>query len=439
MAEAAGPPPGRPVSLVGEVAALRTGRPGLAEHVDRLCHRIDRRGPVLHAFVSEPGRRDRLHAEARALEAAFPAAGGARPALFGAAVGVTDVVRVDGLPTHAGSALPPGVLAGRQAGLVGRLRAAGALVAGKTATAEFGLTALGPTGDPHDPGGSGGGSAVAAGLVPLAVAVRSVGSVIRTAACCGVVGFRPTYGRIPLDGVIVTAPSLDTAGVFTADAVSAALAASVLCDDWRPPAAGSVRPVLGVPVGPYLDRVRPQAAAAFEARLALLEEAGLTVRRVALVPDPQEVARHLRTLVRFEAAQVHADWFARFGGLYRHETAAVLRHGRETDPDDYLAALRARSQLRELIAGVTLRAGVDLWLTPAGAGPASSAPDGTEDADDTETSLPWAYAGLPAVSLPTGRQADGGLSSGLQCVAAAGADERLLGWALALEGAPVAG
>ncbi|MFC8448475.1 amidase [Kitasatospora sp. NPDC057223] len=429
-------PPGGPLSLTGESAALRAGEPGLDVHVDRLCGRIEQLDPLLHAFVPEPGRHHRLRAEARALAARHPAPEG-RPVLYGVAVGIKDIVRVDGLATHAGSALPPGVLAGPQAPLVGRLRAAGALVAGKTVTAEFAMAAPGPTRNPHDPahtpGGSSSGSAaaVAAGLVPLAIGTQTIGSVIRPAAYCGVVGFRPTYGRIPVAGVIPNAPSLDTVGFFTADVAGAALAAAVLCDDWHPagaPADGA-GPVLGVPVGPYLDQAGPQAAAAFAAQLDTLERAGLAVRRVELIPDFDEVVRHLHTLGGFEAARVHADWFARFGGLYRHETAAALRHGQGVGADDHAAALLARAQFRARIASAALREGVDLWLAPAATGPA---PRGLDSTGDAVMSLPWSYAGLPALSLPAGC-APGGLPLGLQCVGAPGADERLLGLAAVLE------
>ncbi|MFD0256760.1 amidase [Kitasatospora indigofera] len=429
-------PPAAPLPLTREAAALRAGRPPLPEHADRLCARIERVDPLLHAFVPEPGRHHRLAGEARALAARYPRPED-RPALYGVAVGVKDIVRVDGLATHAGSALPPGVLGGPQAELVSRLRAAGALVAGKTVTAEFAMNAPGPTRNPHrpahTPGGSSSGSAaaVAAGLVPLAVGTQTVGSVIRPAAYCGVVGFRPTYGRIPFDGVIPNAPSLDTAGLFTADVAGAALAAAVLCDDWRPDDGGEADGpcVLGVPAGPYLDRAGPVAAEVFAAQLETLAAAGMTLRRVDLVPDFDEVARHLRSVTRYEAAQAHADWFARFGGLYRHETAAAIRHGQEIDPDDYLAALRARAHFAARVAEVADREGVGLWLAPAATGPA---PLGLESTGDAVMSVPWSYAGLPAVSLPAGTGTDG-LPLGLQCVGAAGADERLLALAARLE------
>lgn len=224
-----------PITLVGAAAAPAPGVAALERQVERLCTRIDRIDPVIRAFVPEPGRYERLAVEAHTL-----AARGGAGRLYGVPVGVKDVIHVAGLPTHAGSALPPGVLGGPEATLVTRVREAGALIAGKTVTAEFAVAAPGPTRNPrslaHTPGGSSSGSAaaVAAGLVPLALGTQTIASVIRPAAYCGVVGFRPTYGRIPVDGVIAYAPSLDTPGFFTADVASARLAADVLVDGWRP-------------------------------------------------------------------------------------------------------------------------------------------------------------------------------------------------------------
>ncbi|WBP87728.1 amidase [Kitasatospora cathayae] len=429
----------QPRSLIREAAALRAGAPGLSEHVDRFCARVERVDPLLHAFVAEPGRHDRLRARARELAVRYPEPTG-RPPLYGVAVGVKDIVHVDGLPTHAGSALPPGVLAGPQAVVVDRLLAAGALVGGKTVTAEFAASAPGPTRNPHHPGHTPGGSssgsaaAVAAGLVPLAIGTQTVGSVIRPAAYCGVVGFRPTYGRIPVSGVIPNAPSLDTLGVFTADLAGAVLAASLLCDDWRGVGEGvdtgaDPEPVLGVPEGPYLERAEPLALRAFEERLVRFERAGLTVRRVPLFPDFAEVTRQLQTVNRFELARSHADWFARFGGLYRPETVASIRAGQGVAAEDRAAALGFRERLGEWVAGAAAAAGVDLWLAPSAPG---GAPEGLHSTGDAVMSLPWSYLGLPALSLPAGRTPDG-LPLGLQVVGAAGGDERLLAQAAVLE------
>ncbi|MFD8702149.1 amidase [Kitasatospora sp. NPDC059648] len=421
-------------SLTREAAGLRAGSPGLPEHVERFCALVERVDPLLHAFVAEPGRHDRLLARARELTARYPEPAG-RPPLYGVPVGVKDIVHVDGLPTHGGSALPPGVLAGPQAVVVDRLLAAGAMVAGKTVTAEFAASAPGPTRNPHHPGHTPGGSssgsaaAVAAGLVPLAIGTQTVGSVIRPAAYCGVVGFRPTYGRIPITGVIPNAPSFDTLGVFTADLAGAALAAPLLCDGWREAEPGP-EPVLGVPDGPYLERAEPAALRAFEERVARFERAGLAVRRVALFPDFAEVTRQLQIVNRFELARSHADWFAWFGGLYRPETAAGIRVGQGVAAEDREAALGFRERLRERVAGAAAAAGVDLWLAPSAPG---GAPEGLHSTGDAVMSLPWSYLGLPALSLPAGRTPDG-LPLGLQVVGVAGEDERLLARAALLEG-----
>jgi Asp-tRNA(Asn)/Glu-tRNA(Gln) amidotransferase A subunit family amidase len=191
-----------------------------------------------------------------------------RPPLFGVALGVKDAFHVDGLPTRAGSRLPPEVLQGPEGPCVAALRQAGALVVGKTVTTEFTYFAPGPTRNPrnpkHTPGGSSSGSAaaVAAGLVPLALGTQTIGSITRPAAFCGVVGFKASYGRISRDGVIPLAPSLDQVGFFTAGVDGAARVAPLLVREWRH-AHPEGRPVLGVPEGPYLESASPEGLAHF--------------------------------------------------------------------------------------------------------------------------------------------------------------------------------
>ncbi|MEU8888816.1 amidase [Streptomyces sp. NPDC048442] len=356
--------------------------------------------------------------------------------LSGVAVGVKDIVRVDGLPTGGGSALPPQALGGQQATVVGRLLAAGAYVAGKTVTAEFAILAPGPTRNPsnlaHTPGGSSSGSAaaVAAGMVPLAVGTQTVGSMIRPAAYCGIVGFKPTYGRIPIDGVIPNAPSFDTLGLYARDVAGIVPAASVVCDDWRDPGqlGPPAPPVLGVPDGPYLAQAEPEALAAFEAQVLALRAAGYEVLRVPVMADFEEVRRDLFTMNRYEAVRSHAQWFGTYGSSYRPETVAVLREGEGIDEASYEAARAGREGFRSRIAAALRESGIDLWITPAATGPA---PKGLATTGSSVMSLPWSHAGLPSLSLPAGRAANG-LPLGVQCVAAAGEDERLVSWATGL-------
>ncbi|MGW5446694.1 amidase [Streptomyces asiaticus] len=401
----------------------------------RTCDRIEAEDGEIQAFVPEPGRRERLARAARVADERWGDVDG-RPPLYGVMVGVKDIVHVEGMPTGAGSDVPAEALAGAEASLVGRLREAGALVAGKTVTAEFAVTAPGPTRNPHHlghtPGGSSSGSAaaVAAGMVPLAVGTQTIGSMIRPAAYCGVVGFKPTHGRIPSDGVIPNAPTFDTVGLFAPDVATLAPAAAVLCDGWRPSgeggeAAAGRRPVLGVPLGPYLDRADAEARSSFEERAGDLAAAGFTVRRVPFPDDFERVVAEQRVINRYELARSHAVWFPRHGERYREQTVEAIREGRRMSHDAYAAALRARAGFRERLVAAMDRDGIDLWITPAATGPA---PYGLESTGNSVMSLPWSYAGAPALALPAGRAANS-LPLGVQCVARPGADERLLGWA----------
>jgi Asp-tRNA(Asn)/Glu-tRNA(Gln) amidotransferase A subunit family amidase len=423
-----------PRSLTRAAAALRAGETAVAATAAGTCDRIDEVNPRVHAFVGEAGRRDRLGAEGRAVSERW-AQPRDRPPLYGVPVGVKDIIRVDGLPTRAGSALPPAVLGGTQAAVVDRLREAGALIAGKTVTAEFAASAPGPTRNPHNlrhtPGGSSSGSAaaVATGAVPLAIGTQTVGSTIRPAAYCGVVGFKPGYGRVPADGVIANAPAFDTVGFFTADVASAELAAAVLCDRWRPAMRTSRLPVLGIPAGRYLEHAGAEALDAFGRHATLLREAGFGVLRMAVMPDFDQVAADLLVINRYEVAEAHADWFPRFGDLYRAETAAAIRAGQLIDHGDYLRALSGRERFRDGISAAMPAAGIDLWMAPPATGPA---PPETWHTGDPVMSLPWSYAGLPAISLPAGR-ARNGLPLGLQLVGGPGGDEQLLRWAGAVE------
>lgn len=413
--------------------AVRDGDLALADVVLELCDRIDEVDGALRAFVGEPGRRERLLRAAETLEARDP---DRRLPLHGALVGVKDVIRVDGLPTRAGSELPAEVLAGPGAGVVDRLVGAGALVAGKTVTAEFASLEPGPTRNPHDlsrtPGGSSSGSAaaVAAGLCHVALGTQTVGSVTRPAAYCGVVGFKPTYARIPTTGVVAVSVSLDTVGLFAQDVAGARLAASVCCEEWEdvetvPP------PVLGVPEGPYLEAASAEAIDAFEDHLRALEDAGYAVRRVPTLGDVADVAdRHVR-LVRGEMARAHATWFDEHRPRYRPATAEAILAGREVGDDELRRIRPHRRALADRLKAVARDWDVDLWVAPAATGPA---PEGLGSTGDPAMSLPWTFAGMPVCTVPAGTSREG-LPLGLQCVAERGLDERLLAWAEGIGGA----
>ncbi len=425
-----------PAPLAKTAAALRSGELELTTYIDEICDRIDAVEPQVQALLPEPDRRARLRTEAAALQARFPDPG-RRPPLFGVLVGVKDIFRVDGFPTRAGSKFPPEVLAGSETVCVTTLRQAGALILGKTVTTEFAYFEPGPTRNPHNlghtPGGSSSGSAaaVATGLCPLATGTQTIGSVIRPAAFCGIVGFKPSYGRIPLDGLIIFSESADHIGLFTQDVVGMELTASVVCLNWQPVSTSNQsgrRPVLGVPEGPYLAQASPEALSAFEAQLAQLERAGYTVRTVGMFEDIELINRRHRRMIAAEMAQVHAEWFRQYESLYRPRTAEIIRDGQTVNAGELAAARAGRGVLRDELHARMEQAGIDLWVSPAAPGPA---PEGIHATGDPAMNLPWTYAGLPSVTVPAGR-AENGLPLGLQCVASFMADERLLAWAAPL-------
>lgn len=431
--------PRRPHSLLPHaplapiVAAMRSGALPPGRHVAEACDRLDAFDGTTRALLPEEGRRGRLLGEAAALAARYPDTA-LRPPLYGVLVGVKDIIAVDGMPARAGSALPPEAFPFTEGAAVRRLREAGALFLGKTVTTEFAYFDPGATANPHDPrrtpGGSSSGSAaaVAAGYALVALGSQTVGSVIRPAAFCGVAGVKPTYGRIPTDGVLYYSPSVDHVGFFTQDAAGAGLVASVLLDDWRADVEAPATITLGVPDGPYLDQAEPAAREAFEASLRSLEGAGIVVRRVPALGDIEAVTEHHRALATAEFREQHLGRFARWGSLVRGGSASLFDAGALVTAAQRAEGLASRGNVRARLETLMEAHGLDAWACPAATGPA---PLGLRSTGDPAMNLPWTHAGMPALTLPAGRVDS--MPVGLQLVAPAGHDEELLALAEVLE------
>ena len=418
------------VAAAAAAAPLDLTAPGALE---ALAARFAAREPEVLSFVAEEARWDRLAGDLASLRRRWPDPA-RRPPLFGLALGVKDVFHVDGLPTRAGSPLPAAELAGPQGGAVTRLREAGAVVVGKTVSTELAYFGPGPTRNPRAPGRTPGGSssgsaaAVAAGLCAAALGTQTIGSICRPAAFCGVVGFKPTWGRVPADGLVPLAPSLDHVGWLTADVALAARLAAVACDGWSNRGAAAGRPRLGVPAGPYLERASAPALAAFRERCDRLAGDGYTVAEVPVMADFAAIEARHRLLVAAEAWAVHAGRWDRWGGELHPQTRALLERGRTADAGEVAAARAARATLRAELAAAMDAAGVDLWVSPAAPGPP---PAGLDSTGDPVMNLPWTQAGVPSLAVPAGSDAQG-LPVGLQLAGRAGGDEDLLASAAAI-------
>ncbi len=426
-------------ALLAETAeALRSGTIDVIDYINEVCARIDANEPIVQVFVPEENRRERLLKQAADLKAQFPEPQD-RQRLFGIPIGVKDIFRVDGFPIKAGSCLPPELFAGKEATCVTLLKEAGALIAGKTVTTEFAYFEPGPTRNPynpkHTPGGSSSGSAagVACGFFPLAFGTQTIGSVIRPAAFCGIIGFKPTFGRIPTEGLIMFSESADHVGLFTQDIEGMDLACSILCFEWtsRFPSPGRVDvgegqlPVLGIPEGKYLEQASDEGLNAFEGHVKKLEQAGYTVRHIRMFEDIEDIKainhRH-RQMIAAEFAEEHKTWFKDYADLYRQRTKELILNGQQVDLQDLDRACKARRSLRKYIADRQAPSKIDIWLSPPATG---AAPEGIHTTGDPNMNLPWTHAGLPTITIPAGMTKNN-LPLGLQCTAAFLQDEDLI-------------
>jgi len=414
--------------------AFPTDQLSLTSYLSGIESDFSTREPSVLAFIPEENRFERLLREMNALISRFPDPA-RRPPLFGTLVGVKDIFHVAGFTTQAGSRLPASELQGTEAESVSRLKDAGALILGKTVTTEFAYFSPGPTRNPHNyehtPGGSSSGSAAAVGasLCSVAIGTQTIGSIIRPAAFCGVVGMKPTYERISREGVIPLSPSLDHVGFFTPDISTARQVAPHLYKDWIDLTSVEGRPTLGIPEGPYLACASDYALSCFDAICESLAEAGYTLRRLAVMDDYQEIRSRHDVIMSYDAASVHKEWFKKYEDLYSPKFTELIKRGQIITVSQAQTALRARDEFRNQVTQTMNENKIDLWICPPTIGPA---PRGLDSTGDPVMDLPWTQIGFPAINIPTTRNEDG-LPMGMQVVGKWNSDESLLAWAGAIE------
>jgi aspartyl-tRNA(Asn)/glutamyl-tRNA(Gln) amidotransferase subunit A len=357
--------------------------------------------------------------------------------LAGVPVGVKDIIDVAGLPTRLGAAPFAHRMPVEDAECVARLRAAGAIILGKTHTTQFAYLDPAPTRNPWNPertpGGSSSGSAaaVAAGMVPLALGSQTVGSVLRPAAYCGVAGLKPTYGLIPYGGTAALARSFDHIGVFARNVADIALALTVLTANPAAVAPSSVAttvPRIGMARRFYAGEPGDEVARHLESVAATLTRAGAVLEDVELGCTAREAAAMGQPVLRAEAAHAHAAWFDANRDAFGDNIRALVESGRTVAATDYLQAREALAQLREsLVAAVSAYDAVLMPVAP------STAP-GRETTGNSVFCAVASFTGLPAIALPSGLGADG-LPLSVQLVAGPFREPQLLAAAGWVEGA----
>jgi aspartyl-tRNA(Asn)/glutamyl-tRNA(Gln) amidotransferase subunit A len=397
------------------------------ELTDALLDRIERAQPTLKAFVTVDAEGAR--AAARAAEASI-GQGEARGTLLGVPFAAKDIYDAAGLPTTAGY----GPLARRVAAAdcfsVAKLKAAGAILLGKAVTTQFASSDPSPTVNPwradRTPAGSSSGSGVgvAARLVPLALGTQTGGSILRPAAYNGVVGLKPTYGRVSRQGIVPLSWSLDHAGPIVRTVEDAALVLGVIAGhDPRDPQSlraevpdysAALRqpltaPRLGLLVD-FLDRSQPEVRAHIEAVADRLRAAGATVTEIRLPSDVDLYLAVHGITMQCEGAAVHATWLARDRSAYSPRIRASAMLGEVVPSWAYLHAQRLRRRLAT--ETVPLLADLDAFLLPT----ASNLPPGPETTGDASFQAPWSLLGLPSISLPSGVSESEGLPFATQLV-----------------------
>jgi len=408
---------------------LRSGELEVEDYLSAALELLEKKEPLLQTLLPETGRAERLHAEAKALLRQYPEPAG-RPPLFGILVGIKDLFNVQGMPTRAGSQLPPEVFAGPEAESVTLLKRAGALILGKTVSTEFAYFSPGPTRNPHNPehspGGSSSGSAaaVAAGFVPLALGTQTIASIVRPASFCGVYGFKPSYGRISTAGVFPFSQSADHVGYLCNSLSDIGFTAPILIPDWKD-APEPAKPTIGVPAGTYLRQSESKTQAVFYKAMILLRKSGFSICEFDLFGDIEVVNRTHRALIAGEFYRNHLALFRDYKDLYSTQSISLYQEGEKIGEGELNDLRQKQLTLREKVHSSMRDKGIDLWLTPS---TISTAPRGLQTTGTPLMSLPWTNIGMPTLSIPHGTSTLG-LPYGIQLIAGFTQDELLLKYA----------
>ena len=357
-------------------------------------------------------------------------AAGRRGPLHGIGVGVKDIIDTTEMPTEMGSPIYAGHHPQFDAECVARLTHAGGYVFGKTVTTEFAYLYPGKTKNPwnprHTPGGSSSGSAaaVAAGHVQGAIGTQTNGSVIRAAAYCGVVGFKPTKDAIPFAGVHVFSATLDQLGTFARDVAGAVLLASALADpgrigaEARMPARSLRLACLGGFPWTEVDRGGSEA---LDVAVTRLRARGAEVVALDFPVPWRDANRVHRTIMMHEGHAALGALQQRERSRMSEQLNAALDEGRAITRVDYESALRRREEA--IAAFAQWLSGFDAVISPPANG---AAPLGLAATGDPACCTLWSLLGYPAITIPIGRAANG-LPFGMQIAAPTGADDALLG------------
>jgi len=406
-----------------------------ADLLESLLERIDRLDGRVQAWTLV----DRAGAREAARRAGDEAARGVfRGPLHGVPFAAKDIFYSAGLPTEGGSKVMAGFIPDYDAAAIARLKAAGAILLGKLHTTEFATYDPAPTRNPWNlactPGGSSSGSvaAVAARMIPLALGTQTIGSNVRPASYCGLVGLKPTFGRISTRGVMALSYTQDHVGLMARSVEDVALGLSITAghDPADPSSARAPvpdylaaltrrgAPRIGV-LREFFERATPEVADVTAQTVNRLARAGAVVEEAKLPPAFRAAYAAAYLITRSDTASIHAERFAVKAELYRPAIRSAIEMGMLIPGDFYVRALRIRRQFRREMNPLLER--YDVLLTPTTPAPA---PEGMATGDP-QFQVPWSLSGLPSITVPCGLTTSG-LPLGIQLVSGAFSEASLL-------------
>jgi aspartyl-tRNA(Asn)/glutamyl-tRNA(Gln) amidotransferase subunit A len=358
--------------------------------------------------------------------------------LHGVPIGIKDIIYTAGLETSAGSKILKGFVPAEDAAVVQRLRAAGAIVLGKTATTQFALFDPALTRNPHNlehtPGGSSSGSAAAVAECQCfgTIGTQTLGSILRPASYCGIVGLKPTYDLVSRKGVIPLAWSLDHIGPMarTVEDVGLLLRASCKRSFGDPNGRSQVQPArhtVGTPDRFFFDRTDPEMMSAYREAMRRLERSGAQIREVRLPPLFEAGVDAGYIVMRVEIAAFHQRWYSLYPNDYGPKLSSLIESGLRIPSVSYVRAQQVRRaaalQLCQLFREI------DVLATPAALG---AAPKGLSFTGDPIANAPFTIFGVPSLTVPAGSTTDG-LPLGFQLAADYHHDAGLLEIGLAVQ------
>lgn len=354
--------------------------------------------------------------------------------LSGIPIGIKDIINTVDFVTTNGSPIYAQQLPKQDAPIVEKIRALGGIIFGKTVTTQFAWKTPGPTVNPwnseHTPGGSSSGSAaaVAAGIVPLALGTQTVGSVVRPAAFCGVVGFKPSFGAINKEGVHPLSYSLDHIGLFTRNLNDAAYAYNLLKNESEPSinlsASNEVTPLRQPKIAfirtPFDSLMSQEQKQLMESVVEKLKKAGANLLAIDLPAKYWDGVKQLHIIMAYEAAQIHQGHMLNKQSLLCQNIKELVSTGLQVSDAQYHTAIATQNQLRKDVAEVFK--GYDALMCAPATG---EAPKGLDSTGDPSFCALGSFLGIPAINIPAGKSKQG-LPLGIQLMGDYKADDHLL-------------